>query len=227
MNFKTTREIAIFLKYYGDHAKSHRAKALMFVSDKYQFVFFEVQRTGSNSVTKALRQIDPESPTVAARALKPATDYHAFRIPDHAQHYAIIATHRNPYARLWSHWKHRNRHGNPKIFKETPWVKYIHWALDKNNVPEIQNATPEIAIMEMPRTDKVTHWLSFDNLADDWQAVCKDLNLGDHPLEVVNQSNKMGTLKNAYNSDLAELVYQRFKVDFDAFNYAKDSWMSD
>ena len=37
----------------------------MFISHKFQLIYFEVPRTGSNSVTRALNELDPESPTLA------------------------------------------------------------------------------------------------------------------------------------------------------------------
>lgn len=39
----------------------------MFVSHRYQFVFLEIPRTGTHSITQALYEMDPQSPTLEKR----------------------------------------------------------------------------------------------------------------------------------------------------------------
>lgn len=123
----------------------------MFISDHYKLVFLEIPRTGSRSITKALTRLDPDSHTVRIRnKAGMLVDYHSCHIPDRVDDsYVIIAAHRNPYERLWSHWKFRHQWGDPVIFKSTSWQRYVSWACNPNSVPEIQNALLETPITEM------------------------------------------------------------------------------
>lgn len=197
---------------------------LVFISNRYKLVFLEIQRTGSNSITRALTQIDPDSPTVKLRKDNWAIGYHDFHIPAYARDYRIVGTHRNPYTRLWSHWKHRHRIGNPPVFKSVSWPEYIDWTVSPRSVPRIQNATVEMAISEMENTEHVDHWLRFANLAGDWLELSRKLKLPLFEIGRLNTSSEMGVVSDVYDADLAARVYERFKKDFTAFGYASDSW---
>ncbi len=87
----------------------------MFISHNNNLIFLEVPRTASRSVSDALTRLDPESPTAVQRmTLGNSADYHGFKsklLVDPS--YRVIATHRNPYERLWSFWKHRSNTGTP------------------------------------------------------------------------------------------------------------------
>ncbi|MEM7360459.1 MAG: sulfotransferase family 2 domain-containing protein [Pseudomonadota bacterium] len=197
----------------------------MFVSDTYRLIYFEIPRTGSRSISKALAVLDPSSTTAIQRQQDKAADYHRFSVPEQAINYPIIATHRNPYDRLWSFWKYRNQYGNPDIFKQTSWPDYLAWAVDPASQPDLGEAMTDIPISEMVNTDLVTHWLRFTNLADDWMALCEESNLPPHELPHVNHSRAAGSFQSAYNQRCASAVYQRFKADFERFGYREDSWL--
>lgn len=198
----------------------------MFTSHKYKLVFFEVPRTGSNSVTAKLKELDPESPTVITRAEKGGgADYHsdtgdAAKFPD----YCLVAAHRNPYARLWSFWKRRKHGGNPDIFRSISWTRYVDWVCDPASVPEIGGALMDIPITEMIDVDTVDVWLDFHRLEQSWSALCYRLSIPSRPLAQLNQSIDHGDMANAYSPEMATRVAERFSRDFDYFNYDTDSW---
>jgi len=197
----------------------------MFISDKYKLVFFEVPRTGSNSVTAALGELDPDSPTMIARSQTSVTmDYHRFEIPDYAKDYALIAAHRNPYERIWSHWKFRHRYGNPEVFRTTPWHRYVKWVCEPGSVPEIQNAMLDVPIIEMFDSGQVAHWLSFESLTESWQELAEGLDLDLPSLQVKQASSFMGDYRDAYDGELAAMIAKRFAQDFELFGYDVDSW---
>jgi hypothetical protein len=198
----------------------------MFVSEKFKLVFFEVPRTGSNSITAALSEFDPVSPTVIKRSqVNIMADYHSFGIPENlSKPYTLFATHRNPYERLWSFWKHRHHNGNPSIFRKTSWLKYVEWACDPSSVPEIKGAMLDVPISEMFDCDDVDRWLRFDSLVDTWQEFGEHYKLALPPLGVKQSSRDMGEMQDAYDQKTAEMVAQRFAQDFTRFNYSIDSW---
>lgn len=198
----------------------------MFLSDTFRLVYFEIPRTGSRSTSEALAELDPESPTVAARKEQEMADYHGFNLPQHAYDYRIVATHRNPYDRLWSFWKYRHRWGNPDVFKTVEWPEYLAWAVDPGSQPQITGANHDIPMMEMPNVHLVTHWLRFSHLGRDWRALCEELNLPPIEMQHINSSGAGGGFQSAYTAELAQAVYRRFKADFDRFGYAEDSWQA-
>ena len=198
----------------------------MFISDKYKLVFLEVPRTGSRSITDALTNLDPGSPTAQVRKQQRAlVDYHNCQIPDHVDDtYIVVAAHRNPYERLWSHWKFRHQWGNPGIFKSTEWSRYVKWACDPKSAPEITNALPEMPIVEMLDCDRVTHWLNYEQLEASWQLLAGETGLPLSELVWINRSHSMGEYWKAYDRELASMVAGRYADDFTRFNYDLASW---
>jgi hypothetical protein len=198
----------------------------MFISNKYKLVFLEVPRTGSHSITEALTQLDPEAPTVMQRQVGgPYVDYHRFRcdeMDDPA--YRVIATHRNPYERLWSHWKYRHRTGNPDLFKIMSWRTYVDWTCDPAILPELSVAMRECPIAEMFDLCRVDFWLDFTDLAGSWAVIAQKLNIPLPPLSVLNSSTDYGDVSIAYTESIARRVQDRFARDFDFFRYQADSW---
>jgi hypothetical protein len=205
---------------------SEGSKAIMFISEKYKLIFLEVPRTASNSISEALTRIDPYSPTVKRRREIDAMDgYHDFGLPDEVEkHYVIFATHRNPYDRLWSFWKHRHRWGNPEIFKSVSWPRYVEWACDPSAAPEITGAMLELPISEMFDCDRVTYWLKFESLRTSFIKIASDCDLPLPKLPWLNASVRLGNFQKAFDARLASMVADRFIVDFERFNYDVDSW---
>jgi len=201
----------------------------MFISHSHKLLFLEVPRTGSRSISQALTELDPESPTVAARRTsRGAADYHGFKnelLADPA--YRVVATHRNPYERLWSFWKHRRNTGNPPIFHTISWSSYVDWVCDPTTVPELVNAQRDIPIAEMFDLDRVDFWLDFSHLGQNWAQLAQTLGLPLPPLKIINSSPDHGYLSNAYSPSIARRVSERFSKDFDYFGYSRDSWKID
>ena len=198
----------------------------MFISEKYKFIFIEIPRTASRSITEALTQLDPESPTVKRRQKKGAMDgYHSFALPDELEKFPIIfATHRNPYSRLRSFWKHRHKWGNPEMFKSVSWSRYVEWACNPTAVPEITGAMPDVPISEMFDCDRVNYWLRFESLRTSWLQFSTDCDLPLPALGWLNASVRLGNFQKAYNAELASMVAERFAADFRRFDYDVGSW---
>jgi len=198
----------------------------VFISDQYRLLFLEVPRTGSRSITQALTQLDPESPTVIVRRkCGILIDYHNCHIPQRVDEtYIVVAAHRNPFERLWSHWKYRRQWGYPDVFKTISWPRYVTWACLPGAVPEIQNALPELPITEMLDTSRVTHWLDFRQLDRDWRQIEQETGIPLPPLDWINPSRQEYKIHQAYDAELSAMVVERFAKDFSHFDYDRNSW---
>ena len=200
----------------------------MFISHKHQLIYFEVPRTGSNSVTQTLNGLDPESPTVVGRELHGSyRDYHHFT-EEAGKHpeYRLIAGHRNPYDRLWSFWKHRKQTGNPSAFRTISWARYIDWVCEPASSKEVAGALLDVPIAEMLDIAKVGFWLDFHRMEASWAQLCDELDVPLVALARVNVSPDHGEMQSAYTKGMAERVAKRFAEDFAYFGYGLDSWRS-
>jgi hypothetical protein len=197
----------------------------MFVSHRYKLFFFEVPRTASRSVTKALSLLDPMSPTALSRSIKSqTTDYHRFdgsvvrAYPD----YALIAVHRNPYERVLSHYKLRKIIGNPNILKTLDFEEYIDASLGekKLNIDWMKDKP----ITEMLTKERVTHWLAFDSLLSDWASLASALDVALPELPHINASKHNSHA--FYTAKTAQIVSETMHEDFIYFNYDLESWQT-
>ncbi|MEO0436654.1 MAG: DUF5672 family protein [Pseudomonadota bacterium] len=198
----------------------------MFLSHTFRLVYFEVPRTGSNSVSRLLGSLDPQSPTVVERSEAGAgASFH--HLPENLleQHdYRLIATHRNPFDRLWSFWKHRKQNGNPDSFKQLSWVDYVDWACNPNSSICVPNALRDIPIVEMVDPERVDFWLDFHNIEESWAQLSERCSLPTMKLPKINASPDHGPMQQAYSESLAALVIERFRADFEFFQYDTESW---
>lgn len=198
----------------------------MFVSHKYKLLFFEVPRTASRSVSAVLANVDPESPTsIKRRTESQAYSYHLFDQNLLAAHpeYHLIAAHRNPYHRLYSHYKYRARYGNPNNLKSLSFDEYVRWVYEPASRPDLSNAMVDSAIVELLPYEKVDFWLRFETLNDDWLALQQTLGYALPALPKINGSGSLG-IHQPYTPELAQMVLNRFKDDFLTFGYSADSW---
>lgn len=201
----------------------------MFISHTYKILFFEVPRTGSRSITKALTQLDPRSPTAVIRAVKRNLyHYHVYdqALVDKQPHYAVIAVHRNPFERIRSHYKYRKQYGNPDELKRFSFEQYVRWVCEGELPFDIGPAMLDKPICELLPFAAVDHWLAYDQLNTDWLRVRDTLQIDLPELPHINQSNREFNAKSAYTPELASMMVDRFAEDFSQFNYATDSWQT-
>ncbi len=198
----------------------------MFLSTTYRLLFLEVPRTASNSVTDALVKLDPFSPTQRERLRKgPMYDYHAFRIPAEVDDtYTVVATSRNPYTRIWSHWKYRHVNGNPAVFTGMDCPTYLSWACGLDVDVEIAGAMRELPIAEMTGTDRVDHWLRYESLEESWAELAERTRIRLPRLRHLNRSTGVGDWSRAYDEERATMLADRYAKDFERFGYDPESW---
>ncbi|MCP4088651.1 MAG: glycosyltransferase [Gammaproteobacteria bacterium] len=186
----------------------------------------EVPRTASRSITTALALLDPQAPTVIARQQQNTLeDYHNFDCAEiNDKSFRVIATHRNPFDRLWSFWKYRRNTGNPEIFKSISWLQYVDWVCDPSSTPQISGALLDCPIAEMFDLDRVDFWLDFEQLSESWQKLGKKYSLPLTPLVSINASPRYKHAADHLNESVAKRISDRFSQDFEYFGYSKDSW---
>lgn len=210
------------------NTEDFQPRGSMFISTKYNMLFFEVPRTGSNSVTQRLNHLDPESPTISMRGEHGGgwSYHHESKALDTYPDFRLVAAHRNPYDRLWSFWKHRKQSGNPESFRGLSWKRYIDWVCDPTSVPEVKGAMSDKPISEMIDTARVDYWLDFHRMDGSWLSICEALGLPWATLPQLNASPDHGAMQMAFNAELAARVAERFAADFEFFGYDTNSWQS-
>ena len=195
----------------------------MYVSHRYKLFFFEVPRTASRSISEALLHLDPLSPTMLNRMMKgESADYHKYDrtlVTTHPD-YSLVAVHRNPYERILSHFKLRKKIGNPAFFKTINFAEYVDLSVDVKVRQE--EFSIDLPIDEMLDVRRVTHWLRFAHLQDDWQDLADKLQISLPKLPHINQSESDSSA--FYTEDIANKVGMRMRHDFGFFNYDINSW---
>lgn len=216
----------VLAKYDFSAANLNEPGKPMFLSEKYKLIYYEVPRTGSNSITRALSSLDPESPTLEERKKHGGGwGYHYLREEAlHNSQYRLIAAHRNPFDRLWSFWKHRKLNGNPKVFTAISWARYIDWVCDPASAPELAGTLPDVPISEMLDYSRVDFWLDFHNLKESWERLSRYVDIPLEPLAKVNASPDHGQMHIAYTEPMAQRIAERFAEDFKNFGYSPNSW---
>lgn len=199
----------------------------MFLSHNYKLIFYEVPRTGSRSISRALASLDPESPTAILRAEKHALhNYHVFdrALLDQHPDYQFVAVHRNPFERIRSHFKYRKQHGNPDEFKQFSFSDYINWVCEGTLPFAIGPAMLDKPITELLACDRVDHFLDFNNLSETWGALANALDIPLPELPNINNSEVKYDTQSVYSPELAKVMVKRFEKDFEYFGYSTHDW---
>ena len=103
------------------------------------------------------------------------------------------------------------------MFRTTSWERYVQWACDPSSAKEIRGAMLDVPICEMFDCDRVDNWLQFEDLEQSWLKLSKDMGIALPPLPLKHSSPIKGDFRDAYNHELASLVFTRFAADFERF----------
>jgi hypothetical protein len=134
--------------------------------------------------------------------------------------YALLAVHRNPYDRVLSHFKFRKSTGNPEILRSYEFAQYVGLSCERDSL--VTHWNKDVAITDMLPISRVTHWLRFEHLLEDWRDLAQSLNTELPKLEHLNASKPRSNA--LYTSELAAIVSDRMREDFEFFAYDIDSW---
>lgn len=190
------------------------------ISESNKFIFIHIPKTGGSSVSYALKEYAKEKIEMAnsrvgkGRGVSVVNDkrvnvkhlklYGILRMNPEYKHYLSFTIVRNPYDRMMSYyfWNYGN-----KPFEREQFVKFIKRCNDF-----------QYRYVTHPKTDKllVKTILKFENLKQDLKKIP---NLKVSSIPHLNSSiNSKGKF---YDNELKELVYEKFKKDFDFFGYIK------
>ncbi len=135
----------------------------MFISHTFKLIFLEVPRSASRSIVSALAHLDPDSPSLVSQQLMGASTgaqcFYCEELDD--PQYRVIAVRRNPYERLWSHWKYRKKRGEPPAFTLVSWPSYVDWLCNPSVIPDLEELHLDRPVAEMFDPQRVDFWLDF------------------------------------------------------------------
>jgi hypothetical protein len=153
---------------------------------------------------------------------------------------------RNPYARLVSAWADKIRQKEPGFDGIRAKINAYHHIDDKNHYPSFAQYVDWIAsfqdisscdahwrkVSSLLMLDLIdyTHVLRTETLKQDLQPVLNIIKPGVLAEDVLDRNSTNESLllnwRDLYTDDLAKVVHDLYREDFDKFNYSADSWMS-
>ncbi|MEY2418351.1 MAG: hypothetical protein QOG90_1031 [Actinomycetota bacterium] len=148
---------------------------------------------------------------------------------------------RNPYTRMFSAWKSKFLRDDSSYWSLAAEVRAANGCPD-NTVIAFGDFVRYVLATRHPDA----HWLSqtdvlatdrirydvigrFENFVDDFRAILDRLGAPADVIalatEVTNPTDEL-PMAAAYDSELAALVYDYYRADFEAFGYERDSWFT-
>jgi len=213
------------------------------VSTKVQCIWWATARCGSRAVSEVLKHYDffnyKLSPVYTPESdIRNVSHTHEYGVPKEYADYKIIVQTRNPYSREVSNWhlacfkeqkneliiEHDFEHWvmsnqntvkeeTVRIYKPSYYIRYEHLDQDIKNIPFVDINDP---IVNRDYTSNI--------LANQYKYEGVDDPRGD--IRRDNKDSRYADWRSyyKYNNRLADLVYEKYKDQFDLFNYEKDSW---
>ena len=198
------------------------------ISFQKRFLFVHIPKTAGNSIQTILRHYS-EDEIVSLRAEQDGIERFGLRNPNYkikkhstlAEYRAALGEARfrglykftcvrNPWDRMVSYYFGTTQLVETWDRKE--FRKLILRALSVRDYLQLDKA-------EADPFGNVDYIIRFENLADDFRAVCARLAIPDAPLPQYNRSNREHYSK-YYDAELCELIRKRFAPEIDRFGYA-------
>ena len=197
------------------------------ISFQKRFLFVHIPKTAGNSIQSALRDYS-EDELIALR-----------KEQDGIERFGL----RNPKYKIRKHSTlsdYRDALGDEQfrvLYKFTcvrnPWDRMVSYYFTPTQNPEAWNRTKfheiiskAVSAQEYLRLDdrdedpfaNVNYVMRFENLADDFRAVCEAIGISPPALPQYNRSSREH-YSNYYDDELCELVRTRFAAEIERFNY--------
>ena len=188
----------------------------MIVNDQLKLIYLAVPRTASRTITHALFMGLPGCVKYG---------HHRMHIPEEYSQsdYFIFASVRNPYERMVSHYLHRNRH-HVKSVGHWTFCEYIE-QLSRNRLHWWGLAADPPAVSWLESTG-CSHVMRFESLTSDWAALPVWKNV--HKIPKLRKRNSSSRAerdwRHFYTRELAHVVFEHQRADFEIYGYDPDSW---
>jgi hypothetical protein len=197
------------------------------ISFEKRFLFVHIPKTAGNSIQSVLRDYS-EDELVALRGEQDGIERFGLRNPNYKiKKHSTLAEYRAAlgemeFGSLFKFTCIRNPWDRMISLYFTPTQRTETW--DRNKFRKIiSRALPvtNYLRLEKGRGDpfaNVNYIMRFENLADDFRAVCAALDISPAPLPRYNRSNREHYSK-YYDDQLRELVGDRFAAEIERFGY--------
>jgi hypothetical protein len=197
------------------------------ISFEKQFLFVHIPRTAGNSIQSVLRDYS-EDEIVALRAEQDGIERFGLRNPRYkVRKHSTLAEYRAAlgkaqFGNLYKFTCVRNPWDRMVSYYFTPTQQVESW--DRKKFKRVISSAASIA--DYLRLDKneddpfknVDCVIRFENLAEDFQALCATLGISPIGLPRYNRSNR-DHYSNYYDDELRELVRERFVQEIERFGY--------
>jgi hypothetical protein len=196
------------------------------ISFRKRFLFVHIPKTAGNSIQSVLRDYS-EDQLVALRKDQDGIERFGLRNPEYKiRKHSILKEYRdalgdeqfrslykftcvrNPWDRMVSYYFTPTQ--NPETWSRKKFRGIISKAVSVPDYLRLDDETDPFA--------NVDYIMRFENLADDFHAVSRRLNISPPPLAQLNRSNRAHYSK-YYDDELRELVHTRFAREIERFGY--------
>ena len=198
------------------------------ISSQKRFLFVHIPKTAGNSIQSVLRDYS-EDELVALRGEQDGVERFGLRNPRYKiKKHSMLAEYRTAlgeaeFANLYKFTCVRNPWDRMVSYYFTPTQNAEVW--DRKKFRKIISSA--VSVADYLRLDKgkedpfanVNYIMRFENLVDDFRAVCAALDISPTNLPQYNRSNREHYSK-YYDDDLRELVRVRFAAEIERFAYA-------
>jgi hypothetical protein len=197
------------------------------ISFQKRFLFVHVPKTAGNSIQSVLREYS-EDELVALRGEQDGIERFGLRNPRYnVKKHSTLAEYRlalgeKEFRKLYKFTCVRNPWDRVVSYYFTPTQKATEWD-SKKFEKAILRLMPIADYLRLGegREDpfaNVNYIMRFENLADDFRAVCQAVDVSPASLPRYNRSNREHYSK-YYNDELRELVRARFATEIERFGY--------
>jgi Sulfotransferase family len=197
------------------------------ISFQKRFLFVHIPKTAGNSIQSILRHYS-EDEIVAARGAQEGIERFGVRNPKYEiKKHSTLAEYRaalgeEKFRELYKFTCVRNPWDRMISLYFSPGRKVAEW--DRAAFKALVSKTLSVAdYLRLEETDRdpfgnVDRIMRFENLSEDFLAVCQQLGISSSPLPTYNRSTR-DDYAQYYNDELRELVRQRFAAEIEHFGY--------
>jgi len=198
------------------------------ISFQKRFLFVHIPKTAGNSIQSVLRDYS-EDELVALRGEQDGIERFGLRNPKYKiKKHSTLAEYRTAlgeveFGNLYKFTCVRNPWDRMVSYYFTPTRNATEWDR-KQFKKSIVKLLPVADYLQLDKSRgdpfaNVNHIIRFENLADDFRAVCAALAISPAALPRYNRSNREHYSK-YYDDELRELVRARFAAEIERFGYA-------